>query len=80
MLRRIFGRKREEVVGGWRRLHKGELHNLYSSLDIIRMITSSMMRSSGTYEAWVLQEMKRKFWSENVKVDTTRKTSPPIRA
>jgi PAS domain-containing protein len=30
-LRRIFGSKREEVAGGWRRLHNEELHNLYSS-------------------------------------------------
>jgi hypothetical protein len=29
--RRIFGRKREEVAGKWRRLHNKELHNLYSS-------------------------------------------------
>jgi hypothetical protein len=29
LLRRIFGSKREEVVGGWRRLHNEELHNLY---------------------------------------------------
>jgi hypothetical protein len=31
MLRRIFGHKREEVTGGWRRLHSEELHNLYTS-------------------------------------------------
>jgi hypothetical protein len=37
-LRRIFGPKREEVAGGWRRLHKEELHNLYTSPDIIRAI------------------------------------------
>jgi len=33
--RRIIGPKREEVVGGWRRLHNRELHNLYSSPNII---------------------------------------------
>jgi hypothetical protein len=38
VLRRIFGPKREEVAGGWRRLHNEKLHNLYSSLNIIRMI------------------------------------------
>jgi hypothetical protein len=32
VLRRIFGPKREEVAGGWRRLHNEELHNLYASL------------------------------------------------
>jgi hypothetical protein len=38
MLRRIFVRKREEVAGGWRRLHNEELRNLYASANIIRMI------------------------------------------
>jgi hypothetical protein len=39
-LRRIFGSKREEVAGGWRKLHNEELHNLYGSPDIIRVIKS----------------------------------------
>jgi hypothetical protein len=38
--RRIFGLKRDEVAGGWRKLHNEELHNLYSSPSIIRMIRS----------------------------------------
>jgi hypothetical protein len=38
VLRRIFGPKRDEVTGEWRRLHSGELHNLYSSPDIVRQI------------------------------------------
>jgi hypothetical protein len=38
VLRRIFVPKREEVVGGWRRLHNKELHNLYTSPNIIRVI------------------------------------------
>jgi hypothetical protein len=37
---RIFGPKRDEVTGGWRKLHNEELHNLYSSSVIIRMIKS----------------------------------------
>jgi hypothetical protein len=37
-LRCILGPKREEVVGGWRRLHNEELHNLYVSPNIIRVI------------------------------------------
>jgi hypothetical protein len=36
--RRIFGPKRGEVTGGWRKLHNEELHNLYSSPNIIRTI------------------------------------------
>jgi hypothetical protein len=38
VLKRIFGLKRDEVIGGWRRLHNEELHNLYGSPSIIRMI------------------------------------------
>jgi hypothetical protein len=38
VLRRIFGPKRDEVIGGWRKLHIEELHNLYPSPSIIRMI------------------------------------------
>jgi hypothetical protein len=37
-LRRIFGPKRDEVTGGWRKLHNEELHNFYSSPNIIRII------------------------------------------
>jgi hypothetical protein len=47
MLRRIFGPKRDEVTGGWRKLHNEELHNLYSSPSIIRMIKSRRMRWTG---------------------------------
>jgi hypothetical protein len=47
VLRRIFGPKRDEVTGGWRKLHKGELHNLYSSTSIIRMMKSRRMRWAG---------------------------------
>jgi hypothetical protein len=44
VLRRIFGPKRDEETGGWRKLHNEELHNLYSSPSIIRMITSGTMK------------------------------------
>jgi hypothetical protein len=47
VLRRIFGPKRDEVTGGWRKLHNEELHNLYSSPSIIRMIKSRRMRWTG---------------------------------
>jgi hypothetical protein len=43
VLRRIFGRKREEVAGGWRSLHNEDLHNLYAFPNIIRVITSKRM-------------------------------------
>jgi hypothetical protein len=47
VLRRIFGPKRDEVTGDWRKLHNGELHNLYTSPDIIRQIKSRRMRWAG---------------------------------
>jgi hypothetical protein len=46
MLRRIFGLKRDEVIGGWRKLHNEELHNFYGSPSII-IIKSRRMRWAG---------------------------------
>jgi hypothetical protein len=46
-LRRIFGPKRDGVTGGWRKLYNEELHNLYSSPSIIRIIKSKRMRGAG---------------------------------
>jgi hypothetical protein len=47
VLKRIFGPKRDEITGEWIKLHNGELHNLYSSPDIIRRIKSRRMRWAG---------------------------------
>jgi hypothetical protein len=47
VLRRIFGPKRDEETGEWRKLHNGELHNLYSSTYITRQIKSGRMRWAG---------------------------------
>jgi hypothetical protein len=47
MLVRLFGYKREEVAGGWRRLCGEVLHNLYASPNIIRVIKSRRMRQVG---------------------------------
>jgi hypothetical protein len=47
VLRRIFGPKRDEVTGEWRRLHNEELNDLYSSPNIIRVIKSRRMRLAG---------------------------------
>ena len=46
-LRRIFGAKRDEVTGEWRKLHNEELHDLYSSRNTVRVIKSSRMRWAG---------------------------------
>jgi hypothetical protein len=47
ILSSIFGPKRDEVTGEWRKLHNEELHNLYSSPDIIRQVKSRRMRWVG---------------------------------
>jgi hypothetical protein len=47
VLRRILGPKREEVAGGWRRLRSEELHNIYTSPNVIRVIKSRRMRWAG---------------------------------
>jgi hypothetical protein len=44
VLRRIFGPTRDEVTGGWRKLHNEELHGLYSSPSIVRVIKARRMR------------------------------------
>jgi hypothetical protein len=44
VLRKIFGPKRDEVTGGWRKLHNEELRDLYYSLSIIKIIKSRKMR------------------------------------
>jgi hypothetical protein len=49
VLRRIFGPKRDEVKGGWRKLHDQELHGLYPSPSIIRVMKT---RRRGMWHAW----------------------------
>jgi hypothetical protein len=59
VLRRIFGPKRDEVTGGWRKLHNEELRDVYSSPSIIRMIKQRRMRWEG-HVAWTGE--KRNLW------------------
>jgi len=47
VLRRIFGPKRNEVTGEWRKLHNEELNDLFSSPNIVQVIKSSIMRWAG---------------------------------
>jgi hypothetical protein len=47
VLRRLFGPKRDEVTGEWRKLHNEELNDLYSSPSIIRIIKARRMRGRG---------------------------------
>jgi len=65
VLRRIFGPKRDEVKGEWRRLHNEELNNLYSSPSIVRVIKSRRMRWAGHVtrmgeERWVYRVLVEK--------------------
>jgi hypothetical protein len=47
VLRRVFGPKRDKVIGEWRKLHKEELRDLYSLLNIVRVVKSRRMRWAG---------------------------------
>jgi hypothetical protein len=47
VLRRVFGPKRDEVTGEWRKLHEEELSDLYSLLNIVRVVKSRRMRWAG---------------------------------
>jgi hypothetical protein len=47
VLRKIFGLKRDEVIGGWRELHNEELYNLYCLPSVIRIIKSRRMGWAG---------------------------------
>jgi hypothetical protein len=67
VLRRIFGPKRDEVTGGWRKLHNEELHNLYSSPSIIRMTKSRRMRLAGHVARMGRRVMHIGYWWESRK-------------
>jgi hypothetical protein len=79
-LRRIFGPKRDEVTGGWRKLHNEELHGLYSSPSTIRRIKTGhvarMGEKTNAYRILVgktegkrLLERPRRRWVDNIKMD-----------
>jgi hypothetical protein len=62
--RRIFDPKREEVAGGWRRLHNEELDNLYTSPNVIRVIKSRRMRCAGRVARMREMRNAHNIWSE----------------
>jgi hypothetical protein len=62
VLRRIFGPKRDEVTGEWRRLHNKELHALYSSPNIIRVIKSRKLRWAEHVACMGKGEVYTGFW------------------
>jgi hypothetical protein len=65
VLRGIFGLKRYEMKGGWRKFHDEELHNLYSSPNKIIMIKSRRIRWAGNVARMGRRGMHRKFWWES---------------
>jgi len=73
MLRKIFGTKREDVAGKWRKLHNEELHDLYSSPHIIRVINSRRIIWVG-YVARMGREVYTGFWWGNLGQENTWKT------
>jgi hypothetical protein len=73
VLTRIFGPKRDEVTGEWRKFHNEELHILYSSPNIIRQIKSRRMRWAG-HIARMGEECLQGFDGEVRRKETTWKT------
>jgi hypothetical protein len=67
VLRRIFCPKRDEVTGDWGKLHNEELHNLYSSPNIIRMMKSKRMRRAGHVARMGRRGMRIGYWWESQK-------------
>jgi hypothetical protein len=67
VLKRIFGPKRDEVTGDWRKQHNEELHNLYSSPSIIRMIKSRKIRLTGYVERIGIRGIYIGYWLESQK-------------
>jgi hypothetical protein len=73
MLRRICGPKREED-GSWKKLHNDELHILYSSPNIVRVIKSRRMKWAGHVARMGRGEVFKGFWLGGTKARTTGKT------
>jgi hypothetical protein len=74
VLRRIFGPKRDEVTGDWRKLHNEELRDLYYSPSTITIIKSRRMRLTEHAARMWTRRMHLEFWLESQKRRTTRKT------
>jgi hypothetical protein len=66
-LRRMFRPKTDAMIGGWRKLHNEELHNLYSSRNRIRMIKSRWMRWVGLVVRVGEKKTHTGFWRESQK-------------
>jgi hypothetical protein len=67
VLRKTFGPKRDEMIGGWRKLHNEELRNLYGSPNIIRMMKSRVMRWQDLQHVCGRRGIHIGFWWESRK-------------
>jgi hypothetical protein len=67
MLRRLFGPKRDEETGGWRKLHNEEFHNLYSSPSVITMIRPKRMKWTGHIAQMGRRGVHIGYWWESQK-------------
>jgi hypothetical protein len=67
VLRRIFGPKRDELTGEWRKLHNDELSDLYSLPNNVRVIKSRKMRLAGHVARMGIGEAYTGFWCANLK-------------
>jgi len=75
VLRRIFGNKRDEITGKWRKVHNEELNDLYSSPNIVCVIKSRRMRWTGPVAS--MKERNGAYWVLGGKIlgkETTWKT------
>ena len=73
MLRRIFGPKRDEVTGEWRKLHNEKFNDLYSP-NIVRVIKWRRMSRAGHVVLWERGEAYTGFWWGNLKERITWET------
>jgi hypothetical protein len=78
VLRRIFGLKRDEITGEWRKLHNEELHDLYSSPNIIRIMKSRRMRWAGHVARIGGRGTLIGCWWESRGKEATRKTRTQV--
>ena len=67
VLRRIFGPKKDEVTGGWRKLHDEELNVLYSSTNTVRVIKLRRMRWAGHVACLGTVQVYTGFWWGNLR-------------
>jgi hypothetical protein len=67
VLRRIFGPKRDEVTGEWRKVHDEELSDLYSPPNVVRVIKSRRIRWAGHLAYMGRGEVYARFWWGNLK-------------